>query len=207
MAEETCRGYEVDGETVVVHGDEPLSEEGQAALAELVRATKKVMAEQHPHAGVVQDLVAAARRAAWCIPDEMVGARFRLLDGLEVKQRLQLAVQAAREALDAAERYVPRVPLAESVHPGEILREELKARGLTQAACAELIGRSDCVISLIVTGKKSITADTALDLEHGLGISADFWSRLQADHNLWVARQRRGVPADSAQEETGGDPS
>lgn len=82
---------------------------------------------------------------------------------------------------------------AESPHPGEILREELKARGLTQLACAVMIGRSPQVVNLIIKGKKNITADTALDLEQGLGISAEFWVRVQAEHDLCVARQRRGV--------------
>ena len=55
-----------------------------------------------------------------------------------------------------------------------------------------MIGRSVQVVNLIINGKKNITPDTALDLERGLGVSAGFWSRLQADHDLWVARQRRG---------------
>jgi addiction module HigA family antidote len=78
-----------------------------------------------------------------------------------------------------------------SIHPGEILREELKARGLTQHAFAEKAGRSVQVINLIINGKKGITPDTALDLERGLGVSAGFWVRLQAEHDLAVARQRR----------------
>lgn len=84
-----------------------------------------------------------------------------------------------------------RVVLAGSVHPGEILREELKARGLTQVAFAAMVGRSGPVINQIINGKKTITPDTALDLEQGLGISAEFWVRAQADHDLRVARQRR----------------
>jgi addiction module HigA family antidote len=78
-----------------------------------------------------------------------------------------------------------------SIHPGEILREELKARELTQVAFAEMAGRSVRVINQIIKGKKSITANTALDLEHGLGVSAGFWVRLQAEHDLAVARRRR----------------
>lgn len=191
MADETCRGYEVDGETVRVQGGAPLSEEGEAALAEVVRAAKRFMAEEHPHAGVIQELVAAARVARWCIPDVMVPSRGRheLVRGAEVKSRLHAAVQAAREALDV----IPTVTvLAESVHPGEILRDELKARGLTQVACAALTGRPVRVVNRIIKGRHSITADTALDLEKALGVSAGFWVWLQAEHDLWVARQRRG---------------
>lgn len=78
-----------------------------------------------------------------------------------------------------------------SIHPGETLREELRARGLTQLAFAGMVGRSVQVINQIINGKKGITPDTALDLEHGLGVSAGFWVRLQAEHELHVARQRR----------------
>jgi addiction module HigA family antidote len=84
-----------------------------------------------------------------------------------------------------------------SIHPGEFLREELHARGLTQLACAEMVGRSVQVINLIVNGKKGITPDTALDLERGLGVSAGFWVRLQAEHDLAVARQRRPAGGDA----------
>lgn len=79
-----------------------------------------------------------------------------------------------------------------SVHPGEILREELKARGITQALFASDIQRPAKTINRIIKGKTAITADTALDLEDALGISAQFWARLQAEHDVWVARQRRG---------------
>lgn len=98
MADETCRGYEVDGEPVVVRGGESLNEQDQIALADLVRAAKALF-DQDPNAGVAQELIAAARLASWCIPDGMTGARFRMVDGTEVKQRLKEAVQAAREAL------------------------------------------------------------------------------------------------------------
>lgn len=152
------------------------------------------VARVNPHGGVIQELIAASRLARSCIPDGTI--RTGILgerDGAEVKLRLRDAVQAAREALAADGRYVPHVQLAESVHPGEILREELKARGLTQQVFADSVGRPLRIINQIIKGRKRITPDTALDLERGLGVSADFWSRLQADHDLHVARQRRAT--------------
>lgn len=188
MADETCRAYEVDGEPVVVRGDRLLGERSQAALAEVVRTAKEHDARVNPHGGVIQELHAAVRLAVHCIPDGLIqtgilGER----DGAEVMQRLREAAKAARHALGPV--------VAESVHPGEILREELKARGLTQQACAEMIGRPVQVVNLIINGKKNIKPGTALDLERGLGISAGFWVRLQADHDLHVARRRRGEAA------------
>lgn len=78
-----------------------------------------------------------------------------------------------------------------SIHPGEILREVLQSRGTSQAALAAALGRPPQLVSEIVTGKKNITADTALDLERALGISGEFWVHAQAEHNLSVARQSR----------------
>lgn len=92
------------------------------------------------------------------------------------------------------------IPLAPgfAVHPGEILREELEARGLTQTAFAEQLGRSAQLVSEICTGKKSVTPETALGFERVLGVSADFWVRLQAAYALDVARMRAAKAAGGA---------
>ena len=57
--------------------------------------------------------------------------------------------------------------------PGDILRRELDARGLSQRAFAEMTGRPEQVVSEIVRGKKRITAETALDFADALGIEAE----------------------------------
>jgi len=78
-----------------------------------------------------------------------------------------------------------------TMSPGEILRAVLVQHGITQAEFAEQLGRPAAVISEIVNGKKAITADTALDFERVLGVDAQFWCHLQADHALAQARMRR----------------
>lgn len=98
------------------------------------------------------------------------------------------------------------------IHPGRILHEVLQAQGRTQSALAAMLRRPPQVICEIVVGKKSITADTALDLQQGLGISAEFWVHAQAEHDLWSARRRRAeavgtVPAPPAVSEEEPDPS
>jgi uncharacterized protein (DUF433 family) len=102
---DSCRPVDVvvggQEETVVVHGREPLDEQGRAALAELVVAARRRAETKDPHAGVRQELVGAARLARWCIPDGTVRTRFGEHDGAEVKARLRAAVTAAREALSA----------------------------------------------------------------------------------------------------------
>ena len=75
--------------------------------------------------------------------------------------------------------------------PGECLREELETRGMTQAALARAMQRPIQVVSAIILGKKSITADTALQLERVLGISAEYWLNLEMYHQLALARRRQ----------------
>jgi addiction module HigA family antidote len=46
------------------------------------------------------------------------------------------------------------------------------------------------VISAIIAGKKSITAETALQLEQVLGTPAALWVAKQGQYDLVVARQK-----------------
>ncbi len=78
-----------------------------------------------------------------------------------------------------------------AVHPGELLVEELEAREISQRELARRMGRPLKTVSAIARGTKSITAQTALDLERVLtGIPAEFWLNLQSRYNLTIARQQ-----------------
>ena len=78
-----------------------------------------------------------------------------------------------------------------AIPPGELLAEELAARGMTQKQLAAKMGRPAQVINEIVRAKKSITAQTALGLEEVLEIPAHFWMNLESTYQLTLARQRR----------------
>jgi HTH-type transcriptional regulator/antitoxin HigA len=75
--------------------------------------------------------------------------------------------------------------------PGEVLAEELTARGLTQSQLARYMGRPLQAVNEIVRGKKRITGETALQLAEALGTSAELWMRLEADYELNRARLAR----------------
>lgn len=77
------------------------------------------------------------------------------------------------------------------VSPGEILGDELRARGWTQKDLAARIGRPAQAVSEIVNGKKQITAETALELAEAFGTSAEFWMNLEVGYRLDLARRRR----------------
>ena len=74
-------------------------------------------------------------------------------------------------------------------HPGEILLEEfLKPMGITQYRLAKEIGVSQRRISEIVSGERSVTADTGLRLSRFFSMSDDFWIGIQMDYDAAKAR-------------------
>jgi len=74
---------------------------------------------------------------------------------------------------------------ATPTHPGEVLKDELDARGMTQTELANTIGRPLQTVNMIINGRKGISAETALDLEKAFPeIPADFWLQLDMRFRL-----------------------
>jgi addiction module HigA family antidote len=78
------------------------------------------------------------------------------------------------------------------IHPGEILADELEGIGLTAAELARLLEVPPNRISQIISGKRAITADTALRLARYFGTSPDLWMNLQKTYELDQARREVG---------------
>lgn len=78
------------------------------------------------------------------------------------------------------------------IHPGEILADELQELGVSAAELARTLGVPANRISQILTGKRSISADTALRLARYFGTSADLWMNLQKTYELDLARKEIG---------------
>ncbi len=76
----------------------------------------------------------------------------------------------------------------EPTHPGEILREEIEYRGVTQTKLANELGVKVSLLNELINGKRDITIEYALMLEAALGIDADFWINLQNDYSKAKAR-------------------
>ena len=80
-----------------------------------------------------------------------------------------------------------------SVHPGEILKDELEELGVTQAAFARQIEVPPNRVSQIIAGKRSVTGDTALRFGHWFGVEPQFWLNLQSQFDLATAERRNGA--------------
>jgi len=76
------------------------------------------------------------------------------------------------------------------LHPGEVLEMELKARGLVKSKFAMDIRMYPSHMSDILKGKRNISEEIALKIEKILGISAEFWMRLQVEYNISVLRAK-----------------
>jgi HTH-type transcriptional regulator / antitoxin HigA len=78
---------------------------------------------------------------------------------------------------------------AEVFPPGEFLKDELEARNWSQTEFAEIIGRPARLVNEIIAGKRSITPETARQLEASLGTSAELWMNLESQWQLSKVRQ------------------
>ncbi len=79
----------------------------------------------------------------------------------------------------------------EPTHPGEILREELECRGITQTKLANEIGVKVSLLNELINGKRDFTIEYAMMIEAALGIDADFWMNLQFAYNKGRVQQDR----------------
>jgi len=110
----------------------------------------------------------------------------------------QLAEQTGTRFVvrESATARLPKLKLR-NIHPGEVLRDEfLIPYGLTQSRLAREIGVSHAKICSICSGKRAITADTALRLAAFFGASSGFWLGLQSDYDTEeAAKELSGVLA------------
>lgn len=76
------------------------------------------------------------------------------------------------------------------VHPGSILGEELKSRGISQKQFAEAVGMQATHLSALIHGTRTFTAAVAEKIASGLeGISAEFWTKCQERYNMDIRRK------------------
>jgi len=77
------------------------------------------------------------------------------------------------------------------MHPGTVLNEVyMKELSLNQTQLSEKCGCSPRKINEIINGKRGISPEFALVLEKVLGTTAEMWVRIQAEYDLWIAREK-----------------
>lgn len=78
----------------------------------------------------------------------------------------------------------------EPPHPGELLRDEVIATlNLSVTEAASRLAMSRVALSRVLNGKAAISPDLAVRLEQAGTSTARAWLAMQANHDLWRARQ------------------
>lgn len=78
-----------------------------------------------------------------------------------------------------------------TIHPGQVLQDELEERAISQSALARHIDVLPRTINEICRGKRGISAEVAVKLSMALGASPQFWLNLQKNWELGRATRRR----------------
>jgi len=75
------------------------------------------------------------------------------------------------------------------IHPGEILKDEIEYRGITQCALAAKIGVSYTQLNEVLNGKRPVNTEIALMFEAALGLEPEALVNMQTRYNMQVARK------------------
>lgn len=75
-----------------------------------------------------------------------------------------------------------------AIHPGEVLNDELKERGIKQKEFAQLTGIPQTQLNEIIKGKRGVNADVALLIGKVLKMDATVWLSLQSNYELDKAK-------------------
>jgi len=73
--------------------------------------------------------------------------------------------------------------------PGELLREFLGSRSISQVAGH--IGVARATLSRILNGRTAVTVDLSIRLGEALSLSPDFFSKAQLQYDMWVESQKK----------------
>ena len=74
-------------------------------------------------------------------------------------------------------------------HPGEVLKDEIEYRKLSQSQLAKQMSMSYKILDDILNQRRSLTTTTAMMFEAALNIPADALMRLQLKYNMQIAQK------------------
>ena len=78
--------------------------------------------------------------------------------------------------------------LFEPTHPGEVLKDEIEFRGISQKKLAKEMGVSYTVLNEILNAKRSLNTEYAMLIEAALDLDAEPLLRMQTSYDLQFLR-------------------
>jgi len=82
-----------------------------------------------------------------------------------------------------------------TTHPGDVLKEELESRNISQKKFSEVLGVPYTQLNEILNGKRSVTTDFALMVEAALGINPELLVNMQTRYNMSLSKQKKSLVA------------
>ena len=80
-----------------------------------------------------------------------------------------------------------------TTHPGDVLKEELESRNISQKKFSEVLGVPYTQLNEILNGKRSVTTDFALMVEAALGINPELLVNMQTRYNMSLSKQKKSL--------------
>lgn len=74
-------------------------------------------------------------------------------------------------------------------HPGEVLKDELEFRGMSQRGLASKMGISYSVLNEVLNGKRTLNTELAMMMEAALGVDAAPLLAMQNEYDMLMAER------------------
>ncbi len=84
---------------------------------------------------------------------------------------------------------LPKIEKIKGVHPGAVLRRELKRRGIQSKLFALSLGEYPQTINAISIGRRGINPALSIKLGHALGVDDEYFALLQAYYDIEKERK------------------
>lgn len=75
-------------------------------------------------------------------------------------------------------------------HPGDVLKEELESRNITQKSFSEALNISYSTLNEVLNGKRAVSSDFALMVEASLGINPELLLNMQMRYDMALTRRK-----------------
>ena len=80
----------------------------------------------------------------------------------------------------------------EPTHPGEVIKDEIEFRGISQRALAAQIGVSYTQLNEVLNGKRTLNTELALLISAALDIDVEPLLAMQTRYDIITARRNQG---------------
>jgi addiction module HigA family antidote len=85
---------------------------------------------------------------------------------------------------------LPEILKIKGIHPGAILKRELKVQGMKSSELAKSVNEYKQTISAILNEKRSINPGLSIKLAKQFGVESDYFMYIQASYDIQIALQK-----------------